>query len=226
MKIPFDIKFRPQIESGEYKIVTTKGQSVRIICWDRNTTYWKLVALVLAPDGKTENPFTYDINGNESDGCMHNHEFDLFIITPEEGLTEFESKLKYIVDNLTNNITYRNVMKERFNRGDEDEQIKEYASELLAFARKEIVHNIADSGLDSLAHKIGYQKGFEAGKAEALNDLPRWKKWGNGAAGNAEGHAIALVKGAGGLRFTSVLCATGEKYIMLDDLMKLPGFKE
>lgn len=67
---------------------------------------------------------------------------------------------------------------------------------------------------------------YNFGKAEALNDLPRWKKWGNGVAGNAEGHPIALVKGAGGLRFTSVLCATGEKYIMLDDLMKLPGFKE
>lgn len=35
MKIPFDIKYRPQIESGEYKVETRDGlHSVRIICWD------------------------------------------------------------------------------------------------------------------------------------------------------------------------------------------------
>lgn len=82
MKVPFDIKYRPQIESGEYKVITAKEQPVRIICWDRSTTYWKIVALVLAPDGETENPFTYDVNGKESKGCLHNHELDLYVIVP------------------------------------------------------------------------------------------------------------------------------------------------
>ena len=67
---------------------------------------------------------------------------------------------------------------------------------------------------------------YEKGRAEALKDLPRWREWDNGAAGNSEGHPIALVSGAGGIRFVSVLGVTGEKYIMLDDLKKLPGFKE
>ena len=35
MKIPFDMKYRPQIESGEYKVETRNGKSVRIICWDK-----------------------------------------------------------------------------------------------------------------------------------------------------------------------------------------------
>ena len=70
------------------------------------------------------------------------------------------------------------------------------------------------------------QKFVNIGKTEALKDLPRWRKWGNGAAGNSDGHPIALASGAGGIRFVSVLGITGEKYIMLDDLKKLPGFKE
>lgn len=70
------------------------------------------------------------------------------------------------------------------------------------------------------------RKNYERGKEEAMKDLPRWRKWVNGAAGNSDGHPIALVSGAGGIRFVSVLGITGEKYIMLDDLKKLPGFKE
>lgn len=162
MKIPFDIKFRPQIESGEYKVVTAKEQSVRIICWDRSTTYWKIVALVLAPDGKTENPFTYDINGNESDGCLHNHEFDLFIITPEPELSEFEKEYMRIV---------HKMKPEDFN--DEGLKIaKEEAAELLNIARKELCEQVVDHTKEA----------YENGKADALKDLPKWryKKGGTG----------------------------------------------
>ena len=34
MKIPFEIKFRPQIESGEYKVETFSGYPVTIYRWD------------------------------------------------------------------------------------------------------------------------------------------------------------------------------------------------
>ena len=34
MKIPFDIKFRPQIESGEYIVITESGYPVKIYRWD------------------------------------------------------------------------------------------------------------------------------------------------------------------------------------------------
>lgn len=75
-------------------------------------------------------------------------------------------------------------------------------------------------------YSLGFESGYDKGKAEALRDLPRWRKWENGACGNSDGHPIALVSGAGGIRFVSVLGATGETYIMLDDLTKLPGFNE
>lgn len=34
-KVPFDIKYRPQIESGEYKVETVSGFHVEILRWDR-----------------------------------------------------------------------------------------------------------------------------------------------------------------------------------------------
>lgn len=33
-KIPFSIKYRPQIESGEYKVVTREDRPVEIRIWD------------------------------------------------------------------------------------------------------------------------------------------------------------------------------------------------
>ena len=33
-KIPFNIKYRPQIESGEMKVVTRRGEPVEIVYWD------------------------------------------------------------------------------------------------------------------------------------------------------------------------------------------------
>lgn len=33
-KIPFDIKYKPQIESGEYKVYHSNGNTVRILAWD------------------------------------------------------------------------------------------------------------------------------------------------------------------------------------------------
>lgn len=90
MKIQFDIKYRPQIESGEYKVVTRNNAPVRIICWDAHAEQ-PIVGLV------------YD--GNETVGMFcDNGRFwqlkdstsllDLFIITPEPELTEFEKGIK------------------------------------------------------------------------------------------------------------------------------------
>ena len=92
------------------------------------------------------------------------------------------------------------------NQGTVEDGLYDEASKLLALARKELESEI---------------------KAEALKDLPRWKKWGNGACGNGMGIPIAIVKrGLGGYKLVDALGIQGEKYIMLSDLEKLPGFKE
>lgn len=67
---------------------------------------------------------------------------------------------------------------------------------------------------------------YNAGKNDVLKDLPRWKIWSNGACGNSEGYPIALVHRGCGFNLVSTLGVNGEKYIMLSDLEKLPGFKD
>lgn len=220
-KIPFTLD--AWLKDKSQKVETRDGRPSRIICTDRKFGY-PIIALAY---NKDEDKEVY-INADYSGKSQCESKDDLFLVTPEEELTEFESTLKYIVNNLTNNITYRNVMKERFNRGDEDEQIKEYASELLAIALKEIQPKI-DAEIEK-AYKnhddVVFREGFEKGKEEALKDMPRWKTCGNGVCGNGDGILIALVKQYGGYKLASCLDITGEKYIMLSDLEKLPGFKE
>lgn len=60
MNIPFDIKYRPQIESDNYKIKTSEGYPVRIICWDMIGDN-PIVGLVTV-NGE-ENCTLFDING-------------------------------------------------------------------------------------------------------------------------------------------------------------------
>jgi len=59
-----------------------------------------------------------------------------------------------------------------------------------------------------------------------LKDLPKWRKWENGACGNSDGIPIAIVKRGIDYKLVSTLGIQCEQYIMLSDLEKLPGFKE
>ena len=85
-KIPFDIKFKPQIESGEYKVETRDGLPVRVLCFDAEGRF-PVVAMV--------NSFPASMY--TKCGCAMNNEghgkYDLFIVTPEPELSEFEIRL-------------------------------------------------------------------------------------------------------------------------------------
>ena len=120
-KIPFDIKYRPEIEAGKYKVVTRDELPARIICWDRNDIEYPMVALVKSKCGE-ETPFTYGNMGNFFTAECDN---DLFLVPPEPELTEFE----------------RAFGEELFNEPfDEDvvEEIKAKSAKLLGLARKEL----------------------------------------------------------------------------------------
>lgn len=204
-KIPFDIKYKPQIESGEYKVETRDGRPIRIICWDFKHNKYPIIALYAYSDN-TECLFTYDING-----CYHpgeNHGKDMLIVTPEPELSEFEKA----------------IGEEIFDPPFNDEQVKvirEESVKLLALATEELKKKFV------LLHKDDYQTVLDLCKNEALKDLPRWEKWGNGACGNGRGIPIAIVKRWNNdYQLVDALGIQGEQYIMLSDLEKLPGFKE
>lgn len=131
-KIPFNIKFKPQIESGEYKVETRDGKTVRIICWDMDS-YNPVVALVANyPNyngSLSEHIFSYSMDGHYSATCSSDE--DLFIVTPEEELTEFEN-------------AFGQAMMEVPEPEEKEEWyqfLKEKSAELLAIAREQFIND-------------------------------------------------------------------------------------
>lgn len=89
MKIPFNIKYRPQIESGEYKVETKVGKPVRIVCWDRHCIF---PILGLIEYGDEESSARYNSDGLY--GGQADNPNNLFIVIPEAELTELEKAIK------------------------------------------------------------------------------------------------------------------------------------
>ena len=92
MKIPFDVRYRTEIESGKYKVETRDGHSVRIIWWDRLGSR-PITAYIEGYDEDGEDDAVGHFHENGSLYIHANNSKDLFIITDEEELTEFEKEV-------------------------------------------------------------------------------------------------------------------------------------
>ena len=137
MKIPFDIKFRPQIESGEYKVVTGDDRPVRIISWDKKVYggRYEIVALVPTSQGDTESVQLYCPDGTLI-ASTWNEKFKLFIITPEPELTEFEKALADTIGYaISQSVVEPNYETYKF--------VKDWSERLLDAAKKELCKGCA-----------------------------------------------------------------------------------
>lgn len=74
-RIPFDIKYRPDIEAGKYLVVTRDGREVRISRWDWPDEDYPIVASINGVEGR----FTYTDKG-EYDKAEHFNDIDLSLI--------------------------------------------------------------------------------------------------------------------------------------------------
>lgn len=94
MKIPFDISYRPQIESGEYKVVTADDHPVRICCWDAEEG-WPIVALVkdYSPASDYCYPMMCDTAGVSA---TKGRQKQLYVITP--ALSDFEKQVLHCIE--------------------------------------------------------------------------------------------------------------------------------
>lgn len=63
MIIPFNIKYRPQIESGEYKVRTASGKPARIVCWDMKTQWDSPIVALITDGDNLEYACTYRKDG-------------------------------------------------------------------------------------------------------------------------------------------------------------------
>ena len=148
-RIPFDIKFRPQIESGEYKVVAHEHeeQEVRIVCWD-NKGEFPIVALI------DNEPEKFDKHGRVPGG-NRGGEFSLFIVTPVEELTEFEADVMVILLEFVEEVDANDV--------------KRISKELLELAKKELDYEKRKAL--SCSYKIGFRDGKAKGYEEAMKEF-------------------------------------------------------
>ena len=133
-KIPFDIKYRPQIESGEYKVELKDGTPVSIIYWDAKGTS-PVIGLFLADDG-CETTTQVHPNGRWSDDESYDSDYDLFIVTPEEELFDWEKAVGLALTD------YQLLPRDKdgiANIHDTNEFIKKKAAELLSLAREQLI---------------------------------------------------------------------------------------
>ena len=86
MKVKFDLKYRQQIESGEYKVETADGRQVRIICWDAHNPYREndIVALATSSSSESENILRYYSNGHLISDSANIGNKDLIVVIPDE----------------------------------------------------------------------------------------------------------------------------------------------
>lgn len=216
MKIPFDIKYRPQIESGEYKVETRNGLPVRIICWDRKYGY-PIVGLAYEKATGCESYVSAYEDGTTSTNGKMELSDDLFIVTPEEELTKFE---KVVKGRLWRTLEYSETF-----RKDENKWTRELAAEFLALAEKEIAkgheHDVyipEDTYYEQL--KKQWEDGYDKGKTETLKDLPRWKKI------KEEDNTCVREPHVGTNMVGEKMLYIGNRAISISRLEKLPGFKE
>lgn len=97
-RIPFNMKYRPELESGQYKLVcNTTGYIPTIVSWDdKRYPEFPLVVDIRCKDSDTHREFPYTANGSQyTDGGSIS---DLFIITDEPELTEAERYLKSLIE--------------------------------------------------------------------------------------------------------------------------------
>ena len=126
MRKQFDIKYRPQIESGEYKVETRDGRKARIIHWDLNCTSPIVAVMDAHIDLPGEIVDVFSVSGRAFDDLESPS--DLFIVTPEEELTEWQRFISACLQKYG-----------LLDCGAADRIAKESAAELLALAREQFI---------------------------------------------------------------------------------------
>lgn len=150
MKLPFSIKYRPQIESGEYEVITRNEEEDVSIFFYNNE-------FVVFINGNYD--WHYDENGKWQEG--KDSDYDLFIVIPEPKLTEFEESLRQVIVSALSGETPNGsggTMKWAVYLGDDD--IQKLAPKVMELAKKEICKKCT-VGLDQ------YWKGRDDARKEA-----------------------------------------------------------
>lgn len=99
--IPFNIKYRPQIESGEYRVVTREDRPVEIRIWDLKGDF-PIVGVYYDAKNNRETAVQVTAEGRCSVTPGEEYCDDFFIITSKPEITEFRKELTTMVDYAVN----------------------------------------------------------------------------------------------------------------------------
>lgn len=135
-KKKFNIKYRPFIENRICSVITRSRKPVRIICWDKESSF-PVVGLI--DNDKDESICTFNIDGkvsNETDS-----EFDLFIVTEDGKAIDNElEKIERSIEDISSSLG---------NEGFEDPDLKKDFMDEFRWVKSLL--NITDSNQERLA---------------------------------------------------------------------------
>lgn len=232
MRIPFDITKRPQIESGEYKVIyveypSTNQYPVEILKWDSNSDAGCIIGCVRRK-GK-DRIYAFQENGVHT---VSDEDDRLFLVTPEPEMSEFEKRLQEVLfEHATTNSSA-------------EEKAHQYSSELLDIAKKQLLQSgelLTQEHHEKLMETQyketldGVKKNwhdyftpqavtdiYNAGRNDVLKDLPKWEFYRRGT----EIDPFAVVRFKDGT-IGRAKYAVDDCYVLeVKDMLKLPGFKE
>lgn len=133
MIIPFNIKYRPQIESGEYKVRTASGKPARVVCWDYKSQFKETIYVLIT----TSDGYEYGCPYTEDGRYIGNNENYLLL---EDGRPDprarWENKVREILENTasiekTAEALYDAAQRENYDRmldaaRNDGQKVKEY----------------------------------------------------------------------------------------------------
>lgn len=169
-KIPFNVKYRPQIESGEYKVVTSNDEPVKILTFERKHNFPILALINRGYDEIVE----YDDRGfSQFAGDT------LYVITdePEPQLTEFEKEYEASIHRLIETPRTNEIKRET-------EKLlsiayKEFEKEKREYIQAEL--NKLKSGhpeLLDIKDNVEFFKGFIQGQSLAIEEFRKnWRAY-------------------------------------------------
>ena len=157
-KIPFNIKYRDEIELKKFSVVTRDGRPVRIVDWDYDCLEgWPVVAIYGKKPGEVEEHIAhYPINGRRG---TNDSNYDLFIITDDAEPTEFEKKLANILLDREYDGPTETEEQVELAEIEYETQAKRYSANLLVAAREELRKELphweqADVGFSTERYRV------------------------------------------------------------------------
>lgn len=191
-KVKFDMKYRQQIESWRYKVVTREGYPVRIERWNMKGNYPILgivttkVTNQAGDSWEEQRPFGFNEDGKHSESLPED-KYDLFVLIDGKDTDEFAKELRY---------WFGQVLCNYDNNGCDSDNMSESAEVYL------------ERAVDRL---------FIKAKREILKDIPAFK-----VAKEDLTSSTGFIIKDGERISCNYTVKKGEHYIELKDLLNLP----